>query len=403
LSRVVCPYCYHKINGWRLSYVCTGRGSPGRAGCQPARDPVRENEAGYTGESMYVFHPSPYLPIAPRTGTCDRCGARSAQRACPVCHSPLSADFGRTRSPLIAFLGATGTGKTVFLTVLTLEAATNIRRRFDAAVEIISAAGTMNIEQVLNGGLFQATPRAVDGRVAPVVVEWRHRARGVRRLFGKFTTTYLSFLDTAGEDLQTHDRVRELRYLAAADAYVLLLDPFMIPNARQQIQLPSAAVKATEPTLAVVQRVTRVLREAPDATLADRIGIKFQNEEVIKKPVAVAFAKMDAFFDLLGPDHPIRQAPRPGRYYDEVAGQQTHRFVQSLLHAWGGDEIDGWLRNYYQRFRYFAVSALGRPPDYTRDPTAQPIDPRGIAPFRVDEPLLWLMSEFGLIPKRTRP
>ncbi|MBW0009385.1 MAG: zinc ribbon domain-containing protein, partial [Pseudonocardiales bacterium] len=42
------------------------------------------------------------------------------------------------------------------------------------------------------------------------------------------------------------------------------------------------------------------------------------------------------------------------------------------------------------------VSSLGAEPDYDRGT----IDPGGVRPFRVDEPLLWLLGLFKIIEKK---
>ena len=39
------------------------------------------------------------------------------------------------------------------------------------------------------------------------------------------------------------------------------------------------------------------------------------------------------------------------------------------------------------------MSALGAPPDYA----AAAVDAGGVQPFRVEEPLLWLLHRFGVI------
>ena len=58
-------------------------------------------------------------------------------------------------------------------------------------------------------------------------------------------------------------------------------------------------------------------------------------------------------------------------------------------------DIDIYLRLNYKRFRYFVVSALGSSPDYA----GGSVESLGVVPFRVDEPLLWLLGQFGVIQK----
>jgi hypothetical protein len=247
----------------------------------------------------------------------------------------------------------------------------------------------------LTGDIFDGRPlmfqtdQAIRGRRAPTVFEWRQEVRaGLRKGgFGKgCRTTFLSFYDTAGEDLSRDESAQDLLYLGAADALVLLLDPFMIPQARDRIRLPSQAYRTEQPVITVLNRVTENLRREHE----------IKPSRSIKIPVAVAFAKIDAFFDVLGPDHPLLHVPPAAGPYDETTGEQTHEEVRALLHSWGADDVDAHLRHNYATFRYFAVSALGAPPDYA----SNTVDPRGIRPFRVAEPLLWLLSRFDVVPRR---
>jgi hypothetical protein len=67
-----------------------------------------------------------------------------------------------------------------------------------------------------------------------------------------------------------------------------------------------------------------------------------------------------------------------------------------MLHEYGADDVDALLIHNYERFRYFAVSALGAEPDYARDV----VDAAGVRPFRVEEPLLWLLTRFGVLGGR---
>jgi hypothetical protein len=68
-----------------------------------------------------------------------------------------------------------------------------------------------------------------------------------------------------------------------------------------------------------------------------------------------------------------------------------------LLTDLGADDIDAHLRLHYKKFRYFAVSSLGAEPDYL----GGVVDAGGVRPFRVDEPLLWLLGLFKVIEKRS--
>lgn len=394
MSALACPYCYSRINGAKLWFQCNGRGSPGRPGCKPARDPERERLTGFTEPARPVFAPG-RGPTSPRQAPCPSCGAVTGIRACPACHTPLPATFGASASPLIAMVGAKGTGKSVYLTILAHELLTTVRQRFDADVRLSGDAQggatsprqwlDNNVEQVYRRHrLFAATEQARDGRREPLVFEWRHEHRRAG-LLPQVRTSFLSFYDTAGEDLTRAGTTQDLAYLGAADSLILLLDPFRLPRVRDHLHVP-AAVMSDEPMLEVLGRITETLRQSHGTKRNKRIT----------QPIAVAFAKIDALFGLLGSDHPLLTAPPALPAYDETAGRATHEHIRALLHEWGGDDIDALLRHSYATFRYFAVSALGAPPDYDKGE----VDARGVRPHRVEEPLMWLLSRSGVVPAR---
>jgi hypothetical protein len=390
MATIACPYCYRRIDQRRLAYQCLGLGVPGGVRCIRSVDETRAELTNVRAAAFPTFD-------APRSGVhrkapCPHCGGLTGVRACPVCHSPLSAAFGSSRSPLIGMVGGKGAGKTVYLSVLHHELRTSVRRRFAADVRLTGdqQGGTGSPRQWLQsseeqlferGQLLEQTAGALNGQRAPVVMEWRQP----RRWFGRegFRTTVLSFYDAAGEDLTSQERAHTQAYLGVADGLVLLLDPWQLPGALERIDVPAAAVRDAEPPLEVLHRITELLRVAHGVRTSKRVPIS----------LAVVFAKMDAFFPVLGGGHPLLVRPAPAPGYDEAVGRSTHEHVRAMLHDYGADDIDQHLELNYADFRYFAVSALGAAPDYQ----AAAVDPGGVQPFRVDEPLLWLLHRFGVI------
>jgi len=390
MATIACPYCYRRIDQRRLAYQCLGLGVPGGVRCIRSVDETRAELTNVRAAAFPTFD-------APRSGVhrkapCPHCGGLTGVRACPVCHSPLSAAFGSSRSPLIGMVGGKGAGKTIYLSVLHHELRTSVRRRFAADVRLTGdqQGGTGSPRQWLQsseeqlferGQLLEQTAGALNGQRAPVVMEWRQP----RRWFGRegFRTTVLSFYDAAGEDLTSQERAHTQAYLGVADGLVLLLDPWQLPGALERIDVPAAAVRDAEPPLEVLHRITELLRVAHGVRTSKRVPIS----------LAVVFAKMDAFFPVLGGGHPLLVRPAPAPGYDETVGRSTHEHVRAMLHDYGADDIDQHLELNYADFRYFAVSALGAAPDYQ----AAAVDPGGVQPFRVDEPLLWLLHRFGVI------
>ncbi len=399
MATVACPYCYHLINQGRLAYQCLGRGVPGGPKCAKREDECRQQLTNVRTATYPTFvPPTSFLaqsgrPLgSARQAACPYCGGLTGVRACPVCHTSLSSTFAESRSPLVGMVGGKGAGKTVYLSVLHHELRTTVRRRFQADIRLTGdqqgGAGSPrqwleNYEEQLftRGRLFEQTAGALNGLRAPVVIEWRQPKR--RLGMKTFGTTVLSFYDAAGEDLTSQDHVHTQAYLSVANGLVLLLDPWQLPGAMDRIEVPASAVRDAEPPLEVLNRITELLR----------VSRKVKASSRVKVPLAVVFAKMDAFFPVLGGNHPLLAKPAALPGYDETAGQDTHEHVRAMLHEYGADDIDAHLMHNYATFRYFAVSALGAAPDYA----AKEVDAGGVQPFRVEEPLLWLLNGFGVI------
>jgi hypothetical protein len=70
----------------------------------------------------------------------------------------------------------------------------------------------------------------------------------------------------------------------------------------------------------------------------------------------------------------------------------VHEHVRALLEDWDGVQVDQVLRHHYARYRYFGFSALGESPN-----AGNVVSARGVQPYRVADPFLWLLSEFGTI------
>lgn len=383
---VTCPFCYHRTNRLRPWFECSGMAAPGWPACPKKPDPVRQSEAGRE-EPMYPVFPPPWswLP-SPRRAYCPDCNGRTGQRVCAECHSPLPANFGGSFSPVIAVVGARSTGKTVYLIVVAEHLRSVVRDRFGATVSLFPDEAYKthqeNVEAIFENGSLPALTEQPNGRSEPLVFEWRRQ----RRIFGRYHSSYLSFLDTAGESLGTRTGVQELKFLGGVDSFIVVLDPFTLPGARDRLSLPTGAPTAESNAYEVLAQVTEVIRKAEGIGRGARI----------KKPIAVAFAKIDALKGVLGDGHPIFGAESTNPWVDNAAGRAVHESVREMLRDWEAGNIDDHMQANYSNYRYFALSSLGRPPDYEHYAVAE----GGVQPLRVADPVVWLLSVYRLVPRR---
>ncbi|WP_030434597.1 hypothetical protein [Actinoplanes subtropicus] len=397
-GKLTCPYCYEKFAEKEITFRCGGLRAADGKQCQPARDPVRER----------FNDTSPVPPEVAGNGrklsaVCKQCGNSTTLQICPHCHSQLPVHYSKVDNRMVAMVGAKFSGKSVYTTVLLHELIHRVGRRFDAAVvgadERTRREFGSDERALYNDGFLPATTRtavADQGR-QPFVFKLVLGER--RRFHSTLRHTVLSFFDTAGEDLESDKGVAEnVRYLSAADGIIVLLDPLTIPGVVGSLGLdpnvlPPHARQATsgaDTPINILTRVTEVLQKMPG------VG----PNRVIDVPVAIAFSKVDALWDALGDDSPLRQPAPTTPYFDEPDGAAMHAYVQALLQDWEGGQIDQLLAKHYRHYRYFGLSALGAvPPALRPGQQRQQVATSGVQPHRVEDPFLWLLSRLNVIEK----
>lgn len=392
--KVPCPYCYNEIAPNALAVRCSGRAAPGKQRCTETPDPVREAFFKDATPVLPVIKGSDEQQILSRSeAKCPDCGAVSAIRVCPDCHSRMPRSFDAS-SPLFGLVGVRGSGKTVMLAVLQKELYSTIARRFDASIDSPGGKAGLagKLEAALrgmedgNGMLPSQTAQHATGISIPAVFEWRFAKKSLGGKLSRDVSTLFSFYDSAGEDLATEDRALGQHYLAATSGVILLLDPFGFPGNRDRAQRSGVDPESlTTSPETVLRALTTVLQTAE----------KTKKNKKIKQPVAVVVSKIDAFFDDIPSDHPIRRPSSKLSYFDEAESLTIHDHVAAMMEQWGGDPLLRMLDSNYEKYRLFGASALGAEPQYQ----ARTVNARGVLPHRVGEPLLWLMADRGFLPE----
>jgi hypothetical protein len=404
-ASLYCPYCYELFAEREIMFRCTGQTSRRDRRCRPEIDEVLRDRTGFGGALPPAFAADGRMS----TAQCPRCGDVSTTRICPVCHSQLPVHFGKVRSRLIALAGAPESGKTVFLTVLVHELMHRVGEQFNAAISGADDNTLLRFAAEYEQPLYRdsrllASTRTAGGRNrAPIVFRLTTASGGLFRPDGRLGRlgrrgrfgagepqhTLLSFFDTAGEDLRSRQSMEQnVRYLAAADGIVLLLDPLQMRGARglaaTGTRLPKPSLPEDEPA-AVLEKVT-------DLVLAKEGR---RPEELIGKPLAVTFSKMDTLLGGLKETSPLLRPPSQAPYFDDRDSLAVHTEIQRLLARWEGSRIDQIAQLHYRCYRYFGVTALGETP--TED---NRVSPRGIRPYRVADPFLWILAQLGAIPMK---
>jgi hypothetical protein len=388
-TTTVCPFCFQRIDPSHLWYQCLGRGN---TECTKETDEARLRLTKSTRESYPTFAP-PEKANGP--APCPKCGGRTNWRACPECHTALPSDFADSRSPMVGLVGSKGSGKTVLMTVLVKQLKDVVGKRYEAAIRLATDnpdghQGLSDYQANRESPLYKdrklppttSSQQARGGHAAPLLLRWQQETSRLGRT--GVSSTLLSFIDTAGEDLNDVSTTFTLKYLSVCDGLIVVLDPFALPGARARLQLPDAAINTDdEAPLDVVSNITEMLKVEHNVRKRRKITV----------PVAVVFTKIDAFFPALDRGNPLMAATPALPAYDNADGRAVHEHMLALLHQWNAQDIDHHMRLNYNDFRYFGVSALGAEPDYENGTVAA----GGVRPHRVEDPVLWLLSKSGTV------
>ena len=402
MTSVVCPYCFDRTAAARLPFRCLmpSTGLRGSVRCAAENDDVWAEFKGAglsPGDRMRgpVF-PAPrsfggLRPAGPRAA-CPACGAATPVRVCPGCHSDLPSDYCEQESRIIGLLGAKASGKSTYVTVLVNE----LRHRVGAAyrASLVPMGGeTQHRDRELAEDLYErlrlpeATRPAALGFNDPLI--YRLSVPGSGRREGGSRHTALVFFDAAGEDLSSAEAMnRYTRYLGAADAVILLVDPLQFGAVRDS--LPAGHGTDLPAVEASAQQI------AADLATQLRQHGRGDSKGRVETPLAVAVTKTDALSHLLEPHSPLlRNAPHRGGVLDREDLTAAREETAALLAACDAGALRRQLERDFAVVGLFGLSALGASP-----PPGAPADapPSGPRPLRVEDPLLWLLARRGLVP-----
>ncbi len=383
-----CPLCFSDLDPTRARFHCANSECSEESTAEPLAEAYLGNKFTVKQHREEV-RPSDFRGTWRPSGHqfCTSCG-HEMERACPVCRYQIPQDIGESDVTCVALAGARATGKSVSIGVMRLfleklieelRSSLNFEQRYSRTDE-----REEYIEQILTGNIYPPTPPGT----ARSVMYSLGQIGGKRR--------YLAIRDIAGEDLEVNSSRINLSFLGRADLIIFLFDPLAIRSIRDALENlipPQERPSAEQEPQRVLQNVLRYIASG-------------------RPHLAVCLAKVDALQTLAGHNNPISpvfanpgttlvrestqrtQGAGPG--YDVDAAELLSEEVRSTLMLLNGTVIVNMVENPANKtvlpHRFFATSALGDAAN------GQVLPPRGITPFRVLDPLLWIFHKKGIIP-----
>jgi GTPase SAR1 family protein len=327
-----------------------------------------------------------------KEGRCPHGKQPQLRRACPNCGNELLREYVECGGRNIAVIGSSDSGKSTWVGVLVREFQRGqVHERFDGmTLNLLGERSRERYKKDFEIPLFEdsrpvlPTASAVRTTPEPLLFSMRFTRPG-RFGSNRIEPVVTVFYDTAGEDVARAATLDQLiDYLESAEGIILLLDPMQMRGVRRLVGGSGAKTKFTE-QLDVVTRLGEVLSERAKG----RVG------KLLKKPLAIALTKLDLLLPTFGPESPLRQPSRHIGVYDQSDGRDVHEEVRAWLDERYDPAFDRTVRSFFEVYQYFGLSALGAPPV-----SGTQLSPDGVHPYRLEDPMLWLLSRFGVI--RTR-
>jgi hypothetical protein len=317
----------------------------------------------------------------------DEQGRKMTQKRCRNGHVlPYSA--GSQGSLVIGLIGAKFSGKSHYIASLINRLESQVGSDLQAALlhvtEETRKRYTKEFYQPLFGSCLEL-PVTI-GTPPPLIYDLSLDGRlwGDKR--NRLVT--LSLYDTAGENLQSRETVQQmLKYLRVASGIIFLIDPLQVPAVRDA--LPSTVrPPVVDPEAEPSAILGRVLQELEGGKLLAQSGS-------LNTPVAVVLTKCDVLRDagLIESNRLWNSDARHVGYFDRDAHDDMSGMMAEYVQRWSPAAYQ-IVSHRFVRHAFFGASATGCASDLKTRRY------KYVSPWRVEDPLLWLLSELGVLPSR---
>ncbi|HHX59205.1 MAG TPA: hypothetical protein GX707_00460 [Epulopiscium sp.] len=396
---IVCPYCFNKFQPEEVVFRATHiQEDDGYYSAQEDEklnryrerldlDELDEMEAVIepytipTDKHIYSGHVL--------VGIVDAYGYTTKKRLCPHCHNILPITSGKSPSNIIAIVGASQVGKSVYMTSLIHTLQNTTAANFDAACIPINSEISRKFKQDYEEPLFERgdllTSTRKEGKQEPFIFQFKFKDDGINPLT-------LVFFDIAGEGMVDQEYLdMYAAHIKNSSGMLFLVDPLQIKTIRDKIHIKR------DDTIGEFASQHDEPREVIINLFENFIG--YEDNGKTKIPTAIVLTKSDMLHFLKEEDS---EYIRPN---SNIFNQSNHKNYFSLTEF---NNINGEVKRFVEKVdrpfkdavdvhfsdsAYFATSALGR------NPIDMQID--GIIdPIRVDEPFLWLLYKLNYIEGR---
>lgn len=368
----LCPVCFETFRESEKAYRCSAE----EGACETEPDVLLRNHFGLsqTPQMGRIIDPKKGFQDkvknilgGEKRCSCDKCGSEAIP-ICPHCHSELPIGIGEAELKTIVLLGPSGVGKSHYLTSLIHKFTQSGADNLDSIISTADESTRRLAGDHYLGRVFS------DRKVLRPTKSYMHNPSLRQPLMyllepqrkTEEKSLLLNFYDTSGEDYSKSGLLPYQKILKNASGIVFFLDPNAIPGipiAENNFDKEQIGVHTLEEDLDILVTTLHTLQ--------------------IEVPVAFVIPKVDRFSN----SFPQQLALKEQNYasgYDLARAENFSSDVKGYLGAWAGVNILNKIDSCFKVHQYFVCSSLGSKP--------QADHLNVISPYRVEEPLYWLLK-----------
>lgn len=387
-----CPQCFYRQRPERMAWSCAGS-------CARVPNEQASSVVGYN-----VHLPPITIKVlsqdkkqARERPACSTCNG-PVRLACQGCSFPFPDRWVEGSTACIALAGPRSTGKSVYIAVMVKELA----RLATALGGMLQPQNEYTQRQYLHYEHQLYRERHLLPATRPLGPrDGSHEALiySLGTIAGR--ERFVAIRDVAGEDLEQAAIARPawLTFLGRADGIVHLVDPFAVAEVRDKLHGIVATTGLAGAAVPPVTVLTNVLQAMAPTPVEDRprYALTLSKFDVMHRLAEVEDTTWRRIMTNPGsamswdvrPEQIASVGPR-GIQWNARGADLIGREVAGVLAMLGETTLGNALQNApggSPEHRLFAVSAMGAAPEAARP------NPRGITPFRVLDPISWILEK----------
>lgn len=394
-KNILCPYCFQDFDNTKVMVQCENYATrAGKDVCEREENKKFNDHWDEMVMSKHVFSPSigfrdKLFGYKPKAVKCNCCGAASTRFVCPHCNNWLPTEMIEKGSEIISVIGGPASGKSNYIVAL-IQQLQKYGYKLQLSQILPQLVGRNKNEYTK--ALYEKSKESIFSDHTPVAktATTSHPIPWIFRLESHSTkkAVYLVFYDTAGESFKDPEEIkRNAKYLEKSKAVIVVLDTLSIPYIQnilksKDIVNQDRATPFSETMDALRNFITdnKRLEKTPFAFVMSKFDSIISNKEDLNFDIS-SFMTNSSFI-------------QTGKFSLKQIDEASDMIKSYMENQWGEgqlgyDVVEKWGDN----ARFFGVSALGAMTN--TDMKIDIPDNEDVKPFRVMDPLIWVLHKIG--------